>query len=75
MREQQRMIEAELSNWTGFEWEYQQGGKHKKVVVKVGERRGICPFSETPVSRRAMLNNITHLRRTLNEVGAVRRGK
>lgn len=44
MREQQRMLEAELSKWTGFDWEYRHGGKHTKIVIKVGERRRLCPF-------------------------------
>jgi hypothetical protein len=67
------MLEAELSKWTGFNWEYQHGGRHTKIVLKVGERQRKCPFSLTPVGHRALLNNVTQLRRALNEIGAVRK--
>lgn len=73
MREQQKMLEAELSKWTGFTWDYQNGGKHTKIVLRVGDRRRCCPFSKTPVCRRSLLNNVTQLRRALNEIGATRK--
>lgn len=70
MREQQKLLESELSKWTGFTWEYQHGGRHKKIVLRNGERRRICPFSLTPVCKRSLLNNVTQLRRALTEIGA-----
>lgn len=70
MREQQKMLENELSKWTGFTWEYQHGGRHTKIVLRKGERRRICPFSLTPVCRRSLLNNVTQLRHALAEIGA-----
>jgi hypothetical protein len=66
------MIEVELSKWTGFEWEYDECGKHPKVVVRRGDQRRICPFSKTKVGGRGMLNNVMNLKRVLREVGAVR---
>lgn len=75
MKEQQKMLEAELSKWAGFTWEYEHGGRHKRVVLRNGDRRRICPFSLTPVGRRELLNNVTQLRRALNDIGATKQGK
>jgi hypothetical protein len=70
MREQQKMLETELSKWTGFSWNIQHGGRHTKIVLHRGEQRRACPFSLTPVPYRALLNNVTQLRRALREIGA-----
>lgn len=75
MREQQKLLEQELSRWTGFQWSYEHGGRHKKIVLQKEGQRRICPFSLTPVCRRSLLNNVTQLRRALNEIGAQRREK
>lgn len=74
MREQQKMLETELSKWTGFSWAIEHGGKHSKVVLHRGEQRRSCPFSLTPVAHRALLNNVTQLRRALREIGATKIG-
>jgi len=74
MREQQKMLEAELAKWTGFTWGCRNGGRHKQIVLENEGHRRICPFSLTPVCRRSLLNNVTQLRRALNEIGAQKKG-
>ena len=65
------MIE-EARHWPGVEHWTEYGGRHVKVHFRYAGVSRFLPTSISPSDNRAALNQLTHMKRLLREIGAKR---
>lgn len=65
-------LEKEVSRWKGVSATCETKGRkgHPRLWLEVGDQRRFVVYSSTSVERRAVCNCVSHLRRTLREMGA-----
>jgi hypothetical protein len=67
-----RTIEAEIANYPGVAFDFQNGGKHDRLVFRKGEDSRFLTIPKTPSDWRAGANAMRDFRKTMRELGAKR---
>lgn len=76
MNKHHRPFLEELINWEGVDYYFDTSSrKHDRLVVSFEGSSRFLVCSRTPSDRRAVLNQISDLRRICRSLGAERKGK
>lgn len=65
-------FERELTRWPNVTFRYEPRGRHKSLILQYGTKNRFVIFSDTPTNRRAVLNNVSTMKKVLAGLGAVR---
>lgn len=64
-------VDAELARWTDVSHYREMSAKHNRLILIVGDKSKFVTYPATPTGkRRALLNHIGDVRRTLRELGS-----
>jgi hypothetical protein len=67
-----KAVERELQHYPGVESEVANGGTHKRIVFRLGERSRFMAIPKTPSDWRSTNNAVAVARKTMRELGAQR---